>query len=198
MSPENRIELGRVVGAHGLQGQIRVHFFGDSPENLINSEVLWLADHRDDLDARCFEVQFGGTGRAKEARIGLKGIVDRDLAEGLRGLIVMGEASRLEDLAEGEYYWFELVGCRVATEDDRNVGTVREIWETGAHDVLVVEDEAGHRNLIPTAREIMREVDLDAKQIKVASLPGLIDLGEGADSETAVEDEAGEARNEDG
>lgn len=188
----NRIELGRVVGAHGLKGQIRVRFFGDSPDNLIHSKQLWLAESRDDPAARCFDVQFGGTGRSKEARLALKGIVDRDLADGLRGLIVLGEAARLGVLEEGEFYWYELVGCQVETEDAQCVGTVREIWETGAHDVLVVVDEAGRQNLIPTAHEFMRNVDLEAMKITVATVPGLLDLSTGL--EPAEEEVDGKVR----
>jgi 16S rRNA processing protein RimM len=52
---------------------------------------------------------------------------------------------------------------------------VREIWETGAHDVLVVEGEGGRRCLVPTARDLMREVDVEAGRIVVEELPGLFD-----------------------
>ena len=52
---------------------------------------------------------------------------------------------------------------------------VREIWETGAHDVLLVEDEEGVRRLLPTASELMREIDLEASRIVVVDLPGLLE-----------------------
>ncbi len=192
-SPEHPIELGQVIGAHGLRGQVRVHYFGNSPENLTTAKQLWLAQSRDDPAARRFDVVFGGTGRAGEARLGLGGIVDRDLAEGLRGLIVLGEESELTPLADGEFYWHELVGCRVQTEEEEIVGSVSEIWETGAHDVLVVRDEAGRQNLIPTAREIMRDVDLEAKKITIAAPPGLIDL-DGEAGSRAPDDREDESR----
>jgi 16S rRNA processing protein RimM len=171
----DRIELGRVVGTHGLRGQVRIHFFGDKADNLIHAKQVWLAESREDTGARRFDVRFGGTGRAKEVRLGLDGIVDRDQAHELRGLIVMCDSSGLEDLEDGEFYWYELVGCRVETQDGSDLGEVREIWETGAHDVLVVVDDSGRQNLIPTAREFMRDVDLEAGKIKVATLPGLVD-----------------------
>ena len=53
--------------------------------------------------------------------------------------------------------------------------TVRELLETGAHDVLVVRGEDGRDRLIPTARELMREVDLEQGRIVVVDLPGLLD-----------------------
>ena len=55
------------------------------------------------------------------------------------------------------------------------IGTVIEIWETGAHDVLVVESEGGQRHLLPTARELMPEIDLEASRIVVEDIPGLFD-----------------------
>ena len=54
------------------------------------------------------------------------------------------------------------------------VGTVREIWETGAHDVLVVEDSSGRRHLLSTARELMPEVDPASGRIVVEILPGML------------------------
>ena len=57
----------------------------------------------------------------------------------------------------------------------RTIGTVKEIWETGAHDVLVVEGEDGRSCLVPTARALMKEVDVEAGRIVVEDLPGLFD-----------------------
>ena len=57
----------------------------------------------------------------------------------------------------------------------RSIGTVKEIWETGAHDVLVVEREDGRICLVPTARALMKEVDIEAGRIVVEDLPGLFD-----------------------
>jgi 16S rRNA processing protein RimM len=179
-----RVEVGRVVGPHGLRGQLRVRFFGDGPENLMSCSKVWLGDRRDDPNAKSYEVEFVGTGRANEARLGLVGIIDRDASQALRGLLVLASESALEPLADDEFYWHQLVGCEVETETGERVGTVREIWETGAHDVLVVRDEAGRQNLIPTARELTREIDIPGRRIVVAAVPGLIDLGEASETDT--------------
>ncbi|MBW2291545.1 MAG: 16S rRNA processing protein RimM [Deltaproteobacteria bacterium] len=144
---------------------------------------VWLGDRRDDPNAKSYEVEFVGTGRANEARLGLAGVIDRDASQALRGLLVLAEESALEPLDDDEFYWHQLVGCEVETETGERVGTVREIWETGAHDVLVVRDEAGRQNLIPTARELTREIDIPGRRIVVAAVPGLIDLGEASETD---------------
>ena len=171
------------MGAHGLRGQVRVKLFGDDPENLMQCDEVWLADERNDPRAALHKMRFEGTGRVGEVRIQLETVRDRDEAQALRGKLVLATAGILEPLEPGEFYWHQLIGCEVTTEAGDAVGTVREIWETGAHDVLVIRDESGRQNLIPTARELTREIDLQNKRIVIAALPGLIDLGDGEPSD---------------
>jgi 16S rRNA processing protein RimM len=173
-SPE-RVALGRVVGAHGLGGQLRVRYFGVVPDNLMQLEVALLAEGASDSHPQRFKVVQVGAGRREEVRLTLAGVADRESADRLRGKLVMTEASQLEALPAGEYYSFQLVGCRVEAADGRRVGTVREIWPTGAVDVLVVEDERGVQQLIPAVERQLLEVDLAARRIVIEILPGLLD-----------------------
>ncbi|MCS5637620.1 MAG: ribosome maturation factor RimM [Myxococcota bacterium] len=168
-----RVELGRVVGAHALAGEVRVRWFGDGPENLLASAFVFLAPTREDPQARRYAVLRGGTGRGGEVRLGLEGVVDRDGAEALRGLLVLVDALELEPLGEDEFYWHELVGCSVVTEAGEVIGEVRELWNTGGHDVLVVAGAAG-QVLVPTVRQIMKSVDLAQARIVIEPIPGLI------------------------
>ena len=170
--------LGRVIGAHGLRGQVRVRYFGDGPENILGAPRLLLAEPErgiEDPAAEEFEVERGAAGRRGEVRLALRGIRNREQAEELKGRLVTSAPEHLSPLPEGEFYWYELIGCRVQVVGGRTIGTVKEIWETGAHDVLVVEGEDGRRCLIPTARALMKEVDIEAGRIVVEDLPGLFD-----------------------
>ena len=170
--------LGRVVGAHGLRGQVRVRYFGDGPENILGAPRLLLAEPErgiEDPAAEEFEVEAGAAGRRGEVRLALRGIRNREAAEALKGRLVTGAREHLSPLPEGEFYWYELIGCQVRAAGGRIIGTVKEIWETGAHDVLVVEREDGQSCLIPTARALMKEVDVEAGRIVVEDLPGLFD-----------------------
>lgn len=173
--PPDHVVLGRIVGAHGLKGQVRVRYLGDGPASLMSAPEVWLGESEHQTGLRRFEVKGSGTGRRGEVRLKLDGVADRDAAQQLRGLLVLGDAARLEPLPEGEFYWHQLVGCRVEERAGRLIGTVVEIWETGAHDVLVVESEQGERHLLPTARELMPEIDLEAKRIVVEPIPGLFE-----------------------
>ncbi|MGH0034438.1 MAG: ribosome maturation factor RimM [Myxococcota bacterium] len=193
------VVLGRVVGAHGVRGQVRVRYFGDGPQSLLDQDVVWLASEATEASGATgatgkvagrsglavdlatpggavrHEVLASGSGRANEVRLTLEGVDGREQAEALRGQLVAVPATALESLPEGEFYWHQLLGCRVKGSDGTLVGTVRDLMETGAHDVLVVEDAEGRRHLIPAADELVHDIDLEAGEIVVEILPGLLD-----------------------
>ena len=127
------------MGPHGLDGEVRVRLTGDGPDPLLTAEAVWLGTSDSDPEARRYRVHSCGLGRKGEVRLKFDGIKGRDDIGRLVGLLVTAPTNHLPALPEGEFYWYELIGCQVASESGLEVGTVREIWETGAHDVLVVE-----------------------------------------------------------
>ena len=173
-----RVELGRVVGAHALAGEIRVRWFGDGPDHLASAESIWLGESGSDPSACAYRVLAAGSGRRGEVRLGLEGVVDRTAAEALRGQLAMVDAVDLAPLSDDEFYWHELIGFRVETLEGEAVGEVLEIWETGGHDLLVIRGVAGQQLLVPTAREIMQKVDRPGRRIVIDAIPGLIDGAE--------------------
>jgi len=172
---QQRIVLGEITGAHGVRGEVRVRIASDSPDPLFQLESVWIGRGPVDPEARRYAVLECGLARAGQVRLRLAGISSREAVAGLVGLLITASPSVLPDLPEGEFYWYELIGCRVESESGQWVGTVREIWETGAHDVLLVEDEAGVRRLVPTAGPLMTEIDIAARRIVVVDLPGLLE-----------------------
>lgn len=173
--PQGRVTLGRVVGAHALRGELRVRLFGDGPDSLLAAEQVTLALDEQDRDARRCTVLGIGSGRPGEVRLRLAEVSDRDAALALRGRLVRVDPECLAPLEPDEFYWHELLGCRVEALDGQEIGTVDELWETGAHDVLVVRTADGRRHLLPTARALMPTVDLEGRRIVVDLPPGMLD-----------------------
>jgi 16S rRNA processing protein RimM len=170
-----RLTLGRVIGAHGLRGELRVQLFDGTNNNLSAVPSVWLAREEGDPKAVEARVRAVGSGRRGEARLALEGVDGREAAEALRGRLVQAQVDQLGPLAAGEYYQYELIGCRVEDGHGRVLGVVREIWETGAPDVLVVVDENRREILIPAVQAILREVDVAGRRITIDAPPGLID-----------------------
>lgn len=176
MTSRTWLVLGRVAGAHGLLGELRIRFLGEDPRNLERVGEVGLARDPEESQPDLHEIRrVRGGGGGRELIVELAGIEDRDTAEGLRGRWVIVRPERLPALPEGEHYWHELVGCRVETTSGEKIGTVRELWETGGHDLLVVEGESAERYLVPTAPDLMREVDVAAGRIVIEPVPGLLE-----------------------
>jgi 16S rRNA processing protein RimM len=154
---------------------VRVRVFGDGPDHLLGAERVTLGADVEDPNTVVMEVVSTAPGRSDEVRMTLAGIEDREAASKLRGQLVLVELEELEQLDEGEYYEFQLVGCRVEGEDGNAIGTVREVWPTGASDVLIVDDEEGGQHLIPTGGDFLKEVDLREGRIVISLIPGLLD-----------------------
>jgi len=168
------VELGEVIGARGTRGELRVAVLGDGPENLLRVRSLVLIGP-DGAGVGEREVESAAAGRAGEVRLRLRGVEDREAAQALSRTRLAARPDQLAPLAEGEHYWFQLVGCVVEALDGRTLGTVRALWATGAHDVLVVEDETGREVLLPLAADLLRELDVERGRIVLEVPEGLLE-----------------------
>ena len=181
-APPEKVSIGRVLGAHGLRGEVRVRCDLDDVSVLVEGMRLELSAEGKFGLSRTLEIRSVGSGRGKELKLGFRDIDDRSAAESLAGREMLVEASLLPVLDEGEFYAYQLVGCRIEDETGRSVGTVRNIWSTGAPDVLVLDDDEGCERMVPAA--FLREVDLEAGRAVIEVIPGLLDE-QGPDEEPA-------------
>jgi len=164
--------IGRLAGGRGLQGELRLNSLAEAPDTLRGLTRVSVEGERPDAPDLLLAVkELAPHGRG--VRLRLAGVDTRDAAERLRGRRVFADAAELETLPEGELYGYEIIGCVLRSEDGAPVGTVRDVWRTGASDVLVVDGAGGREHLIPAA--LLRSVDTAARQAVVELLPGLLD-----------------------
>ena len=172
-----RIVIGRVSGAYKLNGQLRIGCFGE-PADFFDVSSLVLAESDEDSDGGTeFEVVDLSAGRKGELRVTLAGVDGRDAAEALKGRWVFASAGELAPTDDDEYYGYELIGCAVEGEGGAKLGVVRDIWSAGGQDLLVVAGEGGEEHLVPMAQSILRRVDVPARRIEIAEVPGLFGAG---------------------
>lgn len=152
------VTLGRISGAYGVKGWVKVYSETSPRENILAYAPWDLV--RSGRRQRVDVVTGRPQGRILVAR--LEGCDDRNAAEALVGAEIQVPRSRLPgDLAEGEYYWADLVGLRVETLEGVELGRIARLFETGANDVIVVEGE--RERLLPYIwQQVVREVDLAA------------------------------------
>lgn len=158
-----RVLLGRVVGAFGVRGDVRLESWTE-PRLAIFNYQPWIFVASDGEQSPLSGVRGRDTGKHLIAN--LPGVDDRDAAEALRGSEIYVERSALPPPAADEYYWVDLEGLRVDTVDGMALGVVSHLFATGANDVLVVRGQ--RERLIPFLQpDVIRSVDFQAGRIVV-------------------------------
>jgi 16S rRNA processing protein RimM len=102
----------------------------------------------------------------------LGGVDDRNAAERLRGCSVWMPSETMRKLPEGEYYWRDIIGLQVLTEEDEILGRIESVFPTGGNDVYVCRG-GGREILLPAIEEVVRKIDTDRGVMVVRLLKGL-------------------------
>lgn len=156
------VVLGRISGLFGVRGWVKFFSYTEPREAVLQYKGLLLGRNGVWQSADVAEGQRHG----KTVILRLEGFDDRDQAATLIGAEIGVDKSELPELDEGHYYWSDLIGLNVVHCDGTDLGTISEMLETGAHDVMVVKGE--RERLIPFVKdEIVIGVDLDEKQVNV-------------------------------
>jgi len=163
------LEIGKVRKAAGLKGRFLLSRNLESPELLQGIEEVRIErpDGRTSWHTVRY-VQWSKKGIALE----VTGIQNREEAEDLTGSRIGVPSHLLKELPEGEYYWMDLVGTAVFSENGDWLGTIEGIFQTGSNDVFVCS--GGPREiLLPAIEEVIRKVDVQGKTMIVHLLEGL-------------------------
>ena len=172
--PEPRyLAVGRVSRPHGVRGELRVKVLTDYPGRLGQHAYFYLASPDSPEIVRRYPVE--KLRRHKEVLLlKLGGCDDRNGAEELRGQLVQIPTEEAVPLEEGEYYDFQLIGVKVEAESGESLGQVVEVLKTGANDVYVVRGSWGEV-LLPAVKDVVLKLDIEARQMVVNLLPGLLE-----------------------
>lgn len=162
MSGADWVELGDIVGVHGVRGAVKIRSWTRPRENIFNYPIWRLVSESGEQTATLIKGQAQGRGLVAQ----LKEFNDRDQAAAVRGAKIQISKADLPPPAPGEYYWADLEGLQVQTVAGEDLGTVTGLMETGANDVLVVQGE--RERLIPFVPELyVKQVDMAAGRLIV-------------------------------
>ncbi|MGQ0587395.1 MAG: ribosome maturation factor RimM, partial [Gammaproteobacteria bacterium] len=125
------VELGRVVGAFGIKGWVRLRSYTDPQEAILRYRT-WL------IGGREWQV-VEGRGQTDGIVVALAGIGDRDAAAALRGAVIEVPRSALPKPKRGEFYWADVLGSEVVSTAGAQRGTLESVTSNGAQDVRVVK-----------------------------------------------------------
>ncbi|MDW8071184.1 MAG: ribosome maturation factor RimM [Anaerolineae bacterium] len=168
-APPRFIVIGRILRPHGIRGEVLVEVITDFPERFEGLEVAYLG--HDNWHAIPVRVRTRRWHRAG-ALLSFEGYPDRTAVEALRDLFIQIPIEEAKPLPEGSYYAHELIGLHVITTQGEALGRIRDVLFTAANDVYVVQTARGEL-LLPAIRDVIKEIDLAARRIRVELLPGL-------------------------
>lgn len=163
--------IGQVLRAHGVRGEMHVTIHTDVPERFTWLERVFISKHADDLNPRPVPMESVRFHKGN-ALVKLGGYDTREQVELLRTWWLMVPEEEAIPLEEGEYFLYQLEGLEVYTDEGEHLGVVREVLQTKANDVFVVQGPAGEI-LLPDTEEVVLEIDMDAGRIMVHLIPGL-------------------------
>ncbi len=166
----NDVMVGKIVGVYGIKGEVKVKSESDVFERQMEAlervpvyrgtkkeelRIEYMKPYKD-----LFIVKF-------------QGVEDRTAAEERIGGEIWIDKSKQVELEEGEFYFSDLIGSKVVTEEGREIGTLKDILEQPASHILEVEKPDGKQVLIPFISEFVKEVDPKKKKIVVKLIEGM-------------------------
>ncbi len=153
--------MGRIAGAHGIRGWIRVKPFTQNRDSLSNYPRWFFSDDEKNWTTKeMTESQIHGESLLAKIR----GIDDRDSAEAMRGQFIAVPRSEMPPPPDGEFYFADLQGLAVINQDGINLGNVSAVFSAPANAVMAVGEGKSER-LIPFADAHILRVDLSAGKI---------------------------------
>lgn len=173
-----RIKIGKIVNAVALRGEVKVYHYSDCKERFAELDRIIV-----ERSGRSREYDIENVRYQKDMVIlKLKGVDDRNAAEALKESDVLITEADLKELPEDTFYVRDLIGCRVydtggngAAGQEREIGVVTGVLQNTAQDIYQVRTPEGREVLIPAVGDFVKEVSIDAKSIRVALIPGMLE-----------------------
>lgn len=169
MSKNKYFSVGKILAARGIYGEIKVQTWTDSPKDFLLIERLFL-----DVDAQPLEI-INKKIHKSQVILKLKNINSRNEAELLRGKKLYAFREDIP-LAEDRYFIEDLKGLKITdAASGENYGTLKDVMNTGANDIYVINNEAGKEFLLPIIDGTIEKIDLENEFISVNPIKGVFD-----------------------
>lgn len=163
------LTVGFIRRPHGVRGELVMDVHTDFPERLRKGTKVFLGEEH--KPAKLASARPHGT----SLLVAFQGLDTPEKAGVLRNTWIYVAAADRPPLPEGQIYRHQAIGLRVVTDEGRELGTLAEIFETGANNVYVVKTADDKEILLPVIPDVVLGIDLEKGEIKVHLLDGLLD-----------------------
>lgn len=168
---EELFRVGVISNTHGIRGEVKVYPTTDNVRRFDDLKEVILDTGKEQLILHVTSVKYFKNMvilKLKE----FDNINDIIPYKGMDLLVTRENAIPLE---EGEYYIADIIGSKVITDEDKILGTLTDVLQTGANDVYVVKTKDGKEVLLPSIEECILDRDIENKIVKVHIMKGLLD-----------------------
>lgn len=163
------LEVGRIVGTHGVRGELRVQPWADDGEFLLDFDVLYYDNGAEKIEIEKARVH------NNLVILKLKGVDTIEQADALRGRILYIDRSDAR-LPEGRYFIQDLIGLKVIDADNgEELGTIKDVFTMVANDVYSVITPDGRECLIPAIDDVLAGTDIEAGTVAIHKMKGMFD-----------------------
>lgn len=167
---EEYFEIGQIVNTSGLKGILKIKPFTDDIKKFSNLKTIYIKTKSGLTEFKIEQVRYV----KNMVMLKLAGIDTVEEAEKYRNLYIKILRNQEEELEEGSYYVVDILGCKVNTDANQELGKIVDVFQTGSNDVYVVKDEQGKQILLPAIKQVIKNVDIKNKIITVHLLEGLV------------------------
>lgn len=169
---EKLLRIGVITTTHGIRGEVKVFPTTDDVSRFDSCDEVVLVTKKEQIPLHIQSVKYF----KNIVIVKFKEYNDINQVEQFRKCDIMVTRENAVPLEEGEYFICDIIGAEVVEENGEKIGTVKDVMETGANNVFVIEREDGKELLFPSIPECIRQVDVENKRVVAHIMPGLMDL----------------------
>ncbi len=167
---EQLLQVGVITQTHGVRGEVKVFPTTDDPERFLDLKKVLLDTGKETLPLEIQSVKFF----KQFVILKFKGIDNINDIERYKRCPLLVTREDAVELEEDEFFIADMIGMNVETDDGKAFGTLKDVMETGANDVYVIESEEHGEVLVPAIKECVLDVNIEEQKMIIHLMDGLV------------------------
>ena len=163
-------EIGQIVNTFGIKGFVKVNPFTDDMQRFGELNYVFVVRNKELLKMQIEEVKY----HKNVVLVKFKGVEDINMAEQYKGCYIRIKREDARKLPKDTYFIADLIGIKVYDDNGNLLGKVDDIYNNKVHDVYVIKNDLGKQILLPSIKEVIKQIDIDNDMIVVHLIDGLV------------------------
>ena len=159
------IEFGKIVNTHGLKGEVKVYSYTDNEKKILKLKKVYIRGKEYKVESMKLQKQM--------FLMKLQGVDDIDQTKFLMNEMCFREVEKNESNDDEGYFIKDLVGMEVIDESGNTIGTLKEVFRTGANDVYEVVDKNNKSIYLPAIKKVIKSIDISSRKMTAELMEGL-------------------------